>query len=202
MLRRGRLRWLLPVLVVGTAVLWGCDRGGSASTQPSGAVRDDPNRVPPPPIKPEYRFVDPLPDEYPEVVAFVRQFLETCLAGDYAGYRQLVSRQCDPGSRDRFQAIFHALKSLEITSIEPLSRTDLAEGVHLVVARLAFLPESEVRLRRQHDAVGILVFIEDGEWRMMPAPAELQPRSPAPTTTTSAPTTSAPSYPWDEDGDF
>ncbi|MGD8452187.1 MAG: hypothetical protein PVJ57_10245 [Phycisphaerae bacterium] len=193
--------WFLPVLLTAAVMLSGCDRGASSSTQPTGASRTDPDRVPPPPIKPEYRFADPLPDEYPDVVAFVRQFLETCLAGDYAGYRQLVSRHCDPGSRDRFQAIFHALKSLEVTSIEPLPRADLADDVHLVIARLEFQPESEVRIRRQHNAVGILVFIEDGDWRMMPAPADLQPRAPETPTTSSAPTTSAPSYPWDEDGD-
>jgi hypothetical protein len=156
----------------------------------------------PPATKPEYQFEESLRDEYPEVVAFMQQFLETCLAGDYAGYRRLVSRQCNPESRDRFQAVLQAIAELRITSIEPLDSPQLSDQVYAVTSQVRFQPDSKVRLRRRHDALGILVLKEQGQWRMMPAPAELQPDQDEAPATSSAPSTSAPSYPWDEDGNF
>ena len=188
---------LMAALSCGCLAL-ACDRGGAPTTQ----AANDPDRVAPPEVKPEYRFEEGLRDDYPEIVAFMQHFLETCLAGDYAGYRKLVSRLCDPESRDRFQAVFHAIRALYIQSIEPIERPRLSDEVYLVVSQVDFHPESKVRLRRKHNAIAILVLKEDDAWRMIPAPSDLQPSDDEPEPTTSAPATSQPDYPWDEDGDF
>ena len=62
-------------------------------------------------------------------------------------------------------------------------------------------PQQQAKLRETHRRVAILVFKEGEDWRMAPAPTDLQPLD-QPLATTSAPTTSAPGYPWDEDGDY
>ena len=54
--------------------------------------------------------------------------------------------------------------------------------------------------RGDNSRVAILVFEEEGELRMAPAPAEHQPDADE-AGATSGPTT-APSYPWDADGDY
>ena len=86
--------------------------------------------------------------------------------------------------------------------IEPLDLPRVSDEVFLVVSELEFHPDSKARLRRKNNRIAILVLKEDDQWRMMPAPSELQPPEEDTPTTTSAPTTTAPSYPWDQDGDF
>jgi hypothetical protein len=180
------------------AALGGCNRKNPADSKPAPEAESD--YVPPPPIKPEYTFADGLREKYPAPVAFVQQFLETCLAGDYAGYRLLSSRRREPESRERFTAIYHNIRSLHVENIEPRDVPELADQVYLVVCRVEFPPDSKVKLRRRTDRVAILAFEEEGEWRMLPAPAAMQPKSDAVSETASAPASaSMPTYPWDEE---
>jgi hypothetical protein len=204
--------FLLLTLICGSAACGGllcaCHRDDPQKSPATSQPHQNSDRVEPPAVRPEYSFAERLRDEYPEVVAFVQQFMETCLAGDYAAYRKLVSRRADPENRDRFQAVFNAISRLHVESIRVLNLPQVSEEVYLVVSKAEFHPETKARLRRKHDQIAILVLKEEGQWRMMPAPPQLQP------TTTSAPstddpdaasaptTTSAPSYPWDQDGDF
>ena len=132
----------------------------------------------------------------------MQQFLETCLAGDYAGYRKLVSRLCDPESRDRFQAVLQGIRTLRVESIELVERPQVADEVYRIISTIDFQPGTKVRLRHKGNALAILVLKEDGDWRMMPAPGSLQPTEEEAPATSSAPTASAPSYPLDEDGDY
>jgi hypothetical protein len=196
-----RLRQLLFVAALaGALALPACNRGPSSTSQPARPARDDPDRVAPPAVKPEYHFAPELREQFPEITAFMQRFIETCAAGDYAGYRRLVSHYCDPESRDRFQAVLNGIQTLNVTSIERLDRPRLSDEVYLVTCKLDFLPGAKVHLRRRIDAVAILVLKEIGDWRMMPAPADLQPT--AEEAETPLTTTSAPSYPWDEDGNY
>ncbi|MFH1747438.1 MAG: hypothetical protein ABIG44_10390 [Planctomycetota bacterium] len=209
-LRAGISRWEVLGLIVLLALIasWatGLWSSGSPLSDSSGTaipVNVIRELVPRPDEKPAYNFADGLDRQYPEITAFMRTFLETCLAGDYGGYRRLVSYRRDPESRDRFQAVFFSIRALIIDSVEPVSLPRLADEIYLVIGTVEFQPESKARLRQKNNRVAILVLKEDGEWRMLPAPSEFQPGAEEePVTTTSAPTTSAPSYPWDEDGDF
>jgi len=180
----------------------GCDQK-APSSQPSAGVREPP--IAPPSVLPSYEFAaDCDRTSHPDVSAFVTQFVETCLAGDYVGYRRLVSRYDNPESRERFQAIYHGLRSIRILQIEKLPQVEgLPEGSFRVVTEANFDPAAKVALRHRSRKVAILVFPEDGGYRLRPAPAQLQPQEDDLIEPTSAPatTTSAPSYPWDREGD-
>lgn len=208
--RAGVTRWEVLGLIVVLALigswaagLWSSDSAPVETPAVDRSPHTTRDLVPMPPIKPDYTFAEGLREEYPQIAAFMQTFLETCLAGDYGGYRRLVSHTRDPESRDRFQAVFFAIRSLLVDSVEPIDLPRLSDEVYLVTSTVGFQPESKARLRRKNNRVAILVLKEDGQWRMLPAPSEFQPPAEEEVpTTTSAPTTSAPSYPWDEDGDF
>lgn len=193
---------LAATLAAAAALLvCGCDQK-PPSSQPAG-VREPP--ITPPAVLPTYEFAASCDrTAFPEISAFVTQFVETCLAGDYVGYRRLVSRYDNPESRERFQAIYHGLRSITILQIEKLPQIEgLPEGCFRVVTEANFEPAAKVALRHRSRKVAILVFPEDGGLRLRPAPAALQPQEDDLIQSTSAPTTttSAPSYPWERDGD-
>lgn len=181
--------------------LAGCSREPRAEKKPTSTQASTIATQPARPL-PQYEFVPGLVDRYPQVAGFVRQFLETCLAGDYRGYRRLVSRSAVPEAEERFNAIYRNVLRVTIESIEP-RETGAGGGpaapFHLVIAGVEFDPESNIALRHESRRIALLVFQEAGEYRMAPAPDALQPASqPA---SASAPAESGPSYPWDEVGD-
>lgn len=160
--------------------------------------------VAPPATPPQYTFAAGVRDAQPEVAAFVRTFLETCLAGDYTGYRKLVSRAREPESKERFQTVYYAIRTVIVESIEPIELRDVPRPTYLVISALDFDPDRKVALRGGKSRIAMLVFREEGDWRMVPAPSELQPQETAATATSSAPADTQPAaaYPWDEDGDY
>lgn len=181
--------------------LSGCDRGKPPSRATEAAAPTWP--VEPTAPKPEYSFASGLEPAYPEVVAFLRHFMETALAGDYAAYRKLVARVADPESRERFESVLNALKLLAIETIEELEASQFASPAYLVTARAELLPGKKVTLRRgSNSRVAILVLQEEDELRMMLAPSELQPEAETTQPAATAPATTAPSYPWKQDGDY
>lgn len=181
-----------------------CDRSkpppAKPVTPPAAAVQD---RVTPPAEKPDYTFAAGLAERYPEVVSFMRHVLETCLAGDYAGYRLLVARSADPESRARFERILHALRSARIESIEEVEVREVPPPTYLVVGSAEL--QADERSARHRPAgprrIGILVLKEEDQWRVRLASGDVQLADDADTMTAPT-TTSAPSYPWDEDGDY
>ncbi len=191
-------RGVLAVLLAG--MLLGCD-GGSGST-PSGSEKTTEPPAQPAQQLPVYDIANGLRAEHPEVAAFLDEFLNTCLVGDYAGYRRLVSRAYAPESRERFDAIYQATEAVTIESIELIDVPRIPPPVYLIISAVELDPQQQIKLRETHREIAILVFKEGEAWRMAPAPPELQPKDEPPATTTSAPTTSAPAYPWDEDGDY
>jgi hypothetical protein len=188
----------LAILLIGWSA--GCERGKTpAQRAPTTQAQD---QVEPQTPKPEYTFAAGLEDAHPNVADFLRRFMETSLAGDYAAYRRMVSRLADPESRARFEKILNSLRSLTIESIEPTELPGVSGPAYRVISQVEFLPHRRVALRRSDNSrVAILVFEEEGELRMAPAPSDLQPvvdeAGPA-----SGPATSVPSYPWDADGDY
>lgn len=171
----------------------------AADTQAADAVAADSGPRRP---MPAYRFAEGLRAEHPQIVSFLRQFLETCLANDYSGYRKLVSRQIAPESQQRFESIYRAITSVVVERIEKLDDPRLPEPIYRVISSVALDPESKVRLRKPNRKIAILVVHESGAWRMVPAPETLQPRAEPERPATTAPTPATqPAYPWDEDGD-
>jgi hypothetical protein len=89
-----------------------------------------------------------------------------------------------------------------VETIEPIEVPRLPSPAYRVVSTVELDPQQQAKLRETQRQVAILVFKEGEDWRMAPAPAELQPRSQPSPATTSAPTVSGPTYPWDEEGDY
>lgn len=173
---------------------------GSADGAAGGVNRSDFVQLPT--EAPRYEFPPGMEQRYPDAAGFLRQFLETCLAGDYAAYRRLVARRADPETRTRFERMLQSLRSLTVESIRTVELPDVAGPVYVVTSRVEFAAPAKGAQRREGTRrVAILVLNEDGEWRMALAPAHLQPpgeETPAET----APATTTPSYPWQGDGDY
>jgi len=198
--RPARIAVLIAACAASSLLSSGCEPPPPTSAAGSAAAQER-VIIPPPEVLPEHDFAAGLEDEYPDVVEFVHTFLETCLAGDYSGYRQMASRRRPPESRDRFQAIYHALRSVTVSAIDELDLPDFSGPVYRVITDVEFKPDSKVRLRQRGRAVAILVFREGGEWRMTPAPSRLQPQAEQPLETQPT-AAAAPEYPWDATGDY
>ena len=199
------VRSIAVVLIVGAVMVCaptGCEQATSSGS-PSGGPPNETVELPE--EKPTYSFAEGLADEHPEIVTFMRRFLEICMAGDYTAYREMVSRQVEPESRSRFKQVLHSLRGIVIESIDEVEIRRLPEPTYLVVGRATLSPEAAARRHLTGPrGISILVFQEDGEYRMVNAPPSLQPGSEEhePDAIPGAPTTSAPSYPWDEDEDY
>ncbi|MBK9118241.1 MAG: hypothetical protein IPM18_01370 [Phycisphaerales bacterium] len=156
------------------------------------------------PAAPDYTLDAGLEERYPAVSRFLRQFVETSLAGDYMGYRRLVSRRADPESRSRFEQALGGLQRLTVEEIEPLQHPELPPGTHRVVVRVEFRPGEPIALRRgDENRLAILVFEEEGELRMVFAPAMLQPeRQPSTDEADDEFPTTQPDFPWDDGFDY
>ena len=152
---------------------------------------------------------------HPEVTTFVRTFLETCLTGDYAAYRKLVSRNEEPQSREKFDRVYSGLSSIEVELIEVLPEEKVKAlpmpagiaptgPVYRVVSLVQFDPEANISLRYRSRKLAILAFQEDGQWRMRTAPSKMQPRDERAADSQpvdSQPAEIPPDFPWDLDGD-
>lgn len=160
----------------------GSPDAGSASTQPRARF--------------EYTLAPELREKQPEATAFLRHFLETCLAGDYDSYRKMVASGVEPESKARFDRVLRAIESLDVEQIEPVESASLPKPAYLVTGRAKFRPEEEARRPRRPGPyrIGLLIIRENDEWRTALAPRELQPdERPA----AGEPPTTGPSYPWD-----
>lgn len=154
---------------------------------------------------PRYAFAPEVADADPEVAAFVRSFLETCLTGDYEGYRRLCSLRQDPESRDRFQRVYQAISKLTVREIAEVEAATMPRPTYRVINEVEFVEGKTPVFGEDRRAIAILVFREEGQWRVLPAPTKLQPPRPNRTPdsqSTSGPSTTQPvEYPWDQSGD-
>jgi len=189
------------VLVLAAVLgLTGCDRDPQQAA-PSGPLPGE--RVALPEKRPSYTFDGDLAEQYPEVTSFMRHFLETCLAGDYEAYRRLVTRRANPESRDRFEKILNALQRLTVESIKPVELREIEGPAYIVVSTVEFRPDTPASERHgSSKRIAIVVLEERGEWRMGLAPPGYQPEQEEEEVPTTEPTTTGPSYPWDEDIDY
>ena len=212
--RLGRVRALIATAAIMLLAAAGCNRSESKKAKKADASADAaPAR---PAVLPQYRFTDPtLETKFPDAAAFVREFLESCLAGDYPAYRKLVSRYEDPQRREQFDKLATNLKRIEVESIAELGEAelravprpvgvDLSPPAYLVISAIEFAnPDAAVALRYRNRKLAILVFREEGQWRMRPAPSKMQPREPQSGEQRVADDLGPPTpdYPWDRDGD-
>ncbi|MCG3128452.1 MAG: hypothetical protein CHACPFDD_03341 [Phycisphaerae bacterium] len=170
---------LLTAAAVAVApTIGGCEKRGDAPPPVQSSAETEARLIEPPPTLPTYEFAPDVEARYPDVAAFVKEFLATCLAGRYSEYRLMVSRRRNPESESRFRAIYHAIRSVVVQSIEAVEHEELPAPSYLVISRVELDPARRDALRVGSREIAILVFQEDGEWRMLPAPADLQPERP------------------------
>lgn len=197
--RRSLSGWVTWAAVAGAALL----ALASCGKKDKDAAATEPNRAPPFPASlPRYSLPRELEQQHPEVVDFLKQFVETCYVGDYGSYRLLVARAVNPESRERFEAIIRAIDNIDVESITPIDQPPppWSPPAYLVVTHVDFKPDSRIALRRASRRLAILVVQEEGEWRIAPAPASAQPRDAPPTSAPVSQPAEKTYFPWDTDG--
>ncbi len=199
------LRRLLAALAVAAAFCAACNRD-EADKDVSSSAREEVTIEAKGP-RPRYDLPIELRTAHPEAADFVDRFLTTCLAGNYTEYRRLVSRTRVPESRERFEAIYRGLESVQVESIEPIDAERMPElpaPAYMVVSKLEIREESRLGQRRMRDRIAIVAFVEGDDWRMIPAPASMQPESEPETAAAPAapvePEFVEPYFPWDQPG--
>ncbi len=187
------------LMLLASVALGGCDR--DAPSADSNGNASDAFRV-----RPTYRFAAGIREEHPEIALFMQSFLETCLTEDYEGYRRFVSRRRLPESKERFDRIYQAIETLRVESVDEVAISELPAPVFRVISSVTFKEVNRPIFRRERNQIAILVFEEEGEYRMLPAPEALQPEPTA--SVDAAPEDPAvesepqqPHYPWDEEPD-
>ena len=176
-MRTGRKLWLLPVVLM---VIPACKQEGDVAARKGQSI-DTEDRIRTEGEAPTFSFAPEATCDDTAVNGFVKRFVRTCLSGDYAGYREMVTRLVEPIGREAFETAWHAVKRVEVNSIV------LTEGVQRYPPPV-YLVEAEVEMREPEasDAhvvggppvrnVCILVFQEADEWVMAPAPREIRQR--------------------------
>ncbi len=196
---------LLSTAALTLCTLFACDDSGASSTSNASEAQERiliSNKGP----RPEYTIPIELRTAEPEAAAFVDRFLSVCLGGDYTGYRRLVSRTHKAESKERFEAMYLGVKSLTVEIIEPIhpgKRSRLPAETFRVVSKLEVRPDSRLEQRGIMPRIALLIFREQGEWRMIPAPERWQPQEEAPQAVEDAydDEPAEPDFPWDEDID-
>ena len=195
----------LPAAMLLLCTLCACGDGGPA---PANKPSEDQERIviankgP----RPEYTIPIELRTAEPEAAAFVDHFLSVCLGGNYTGYRRLVSRTHKAESKERFEAMYLGVKSLTVEIIEPINpgkRSRLPAETFRVVSKLEVRPDSRLEQRGVMPRIALLIFQEQGEWRMIPAPERWQPQEELPEAVDDSGDDGPeePDFPWDEDVD-
>ncbi|MGE3182291.1 MAG: hypothetical protein AB7N71_11730 [Phycisphaerae bacterium] len=200
-MRIWRTRFVGVALTAGLLAFGGCKQGkgakANATTANGGNAVVDAH-------KPEYKFAESVRVEQPEMVRFLRGFLETCMSGDYEEYRRYVSRQEQPETRDKFRKIYDAINLLTVTEIHEIEHPRYPKPTYRVVSEAEFVEGKEPVFGEDRREIAILVFKEEGEWRIVPAPAKLQPqrhRDREENAPSSAPSETKVDYPWESLGD-
>ena len=190
-MKTGRRLWLLSVVLM---VIPACKQEEDVEAGKARSI-DTEDRIRTKGEAPTFSFAGEATCDDTAVNDFVKRFVRTCLSGDYAGYREMVTRLVEPIGREAFETAWHAVKRVEVNSIV------LTEGVQRYPPPV-YLVEAVVEMREPEasDAhvvggppirnVCILVFQdqEADEWTMAPAPREIRqryaasrPADPAPT---------------------
>lgn len=186
------------VMGICALALFGCGDNSDRSSNSQSNAASQPIHAPEYTIPPEIR------DAQPDIAKFLRAFLETCLTGDYPGYRKFVSRREQPETQDRFKRIYDAIEHLTVQRVEEVQVAMLPAPTFVVVSSVTFVPGRTPVFGEDRREIAIIVFREEGEWRMLPAPSRFQPERRRPDGSSqpaSQPDEPTVEYPWEEYGE-
>lgn len=161
---------MVVALLAVTAV--GCRRqssaGGDDPMHPN-KLKDDHPDLP----TPEVIFPDQLKTDNVGANEFIRKALESCHTGDYDAFRQLFGVTAEPPEQEQFGHVWKGVQSIRVAGTYKDDRPDQPPEyyVHVVVQ----LRQPDRYDRKERQAV-IWLFREGDEWRLAPAPSEIQGR--------------------------
>lgn len=119
--------------------------------------------------QPEINFPQELKTEDPSFNQFVLTMLDICNKGDYDGYRQLFGTAYTPTPRTNFESVWQQIRVIQVVRIEKHPRKDPPE--YYLHARIV-LRQPDRQNRTERNAI-IMIFKEEGEWRLGSAPKEV-----------------------------
>lgn len=121
--------------------------------------------------RPEIEFPDTLRQQDESLNLFIEKALQVCHNGDYDAFRQLFGTSYNPPSDADFQRVWHGVKDIRIERIYR-GKGDPPKYYVLAVVNLR-KPDSKLREQR---TAPLMVFQEQGRWRLGPAPGEVVER--------------------------
>jgi len=159
----------LIALLIGVAT--GCKR------QTSSNVEDDDQLHKPTNVTKHPDWQKPAVVEFPQqlqtddvtVNEFIHKALEACKTGDYDTFRQLFGVTADVPEAPQFDHAWQGVKSIRVAATKKGPQDPPQYYVHLVVE----LRQPDRYDRTERQAV-MSVFREANQWRMAPAPSEIQ----------------------------
>jgi hypothetical protein len=118
------------MVVVVAALVVGCSDKGNA--EPDEADRDiitkDPLKTPP-----KIVFSDDYQSTNASLDAFIREFADICVRGEYDQYRLKVRRRSDPVSKEDFEQVWHHVEQVRIDAAIALPGTEDTPGPRYAV---------------------------------------------------------------------
>jgi hypothetical protein len=157
------MRWCVVTGAITLAAGTGCKRSEESAPEPA---------LPAPEPSVIVDFPEELQAKDRTVSAFIREVIDTCVAGDYERFRLLWSAREDPFPRDAFERGWQAVRRVRVLDVQPFRRRaedDLVFGVHAYVELDESVPE------RSPDVV-LLIVKEAERWRLAEAPPALRER--------------------------
>ncbi|NLX13481.1 MAG: hypothetical protein GXY44_07490 [Phycisphaerales bacterium] len=165
---RKSVRLLLGAFCVAGS-LGGCKCGREAAAPDETSI-DQPAIIEQHPNAPhpEIHFPHELKTEDHSLNQFVMRILEICYKGDYDGFRQLFGTKYTPTSKTNFESVWMRVGTIRVVRIE---RHPRKEPIECYLHAKIELREPDRQDRTERNVV-IMIFQEDGEWRLGTAPRE------------------------------
>jgi len=162
------LRAFLVLWLVGA--LTGCKRQATANPDADGDMHKRQNILAHPDWpKPTVEFPQQLQTDDVAVNEFIHSALESCKTGDYDKFRELFGVTADVPEAPQFDHAWQGVKSIRVVGTKKGPQDPPEYYVHLVVE----LRQPDRYERTERQAV-MSVFREANQWRMAPAPSEIQ----------------------------
>ena len=156
--RRHRVRLSFLFTVSAAVGIGACERESGPTAEPPPQADESPIDFPP-----------AVQADDPAVNQFVRRITETCVEGDYEGFRLLWSIRADPFPRQEFERGWKALKKVRVLALQKMKTLE-GEYLYCIHTRVE-LDESVSEPARE---VVLLIVRENDRWCLAKAPAHVR----------------------------
>lgn len=173
--------------LAGAALIIGCSdevdpRANILENQAMETINMDPEKE-----EPKFVFAPEATVEDPSLNAFIREFADMCIKGEYDRYRMKVSRRSDPVTKDEFERVWHNIREISIDFVVALPEKKSTPGPRYALQATVHVERPATGPERQ---VVLQILQEQEEWVIDALPGEELDRLQAlATQPTTAPTT-------------